>query len=94
MYFCATGWVENKCFVDKMVEVWPNVKKIMEFWKNLTKYNNRHVKATLKLVMLLLICLLRLKYPSVVFLFVNITYFTEIIITVIVVMMSVEHLIY
>ena len=65
LYFCATQWVENKCVADRMVEVWSNIKKIMEFWKSLPKYK-QHVKATLKSVMLLLICLLRLRQSSLV----------------------------
>ena len=34
LYFFATRWVENKCVADMMVEVWPNIKKIMGFWKS------------------------------------------------------------
>ena len=57
---CATRLVENKCVAGRMLEVWPNFKKC-NFGTASQITNNRHVKATLKSVMLLLICLLRLK---------------------------------
>ena len=37
LYFCATRWVENKLVADRMLEVWPNIKKIVQFWEGLPK---------------------------------------------------------
>ena len=45
LYFCATRWVENKCVADRMVEVWPNIKKVMKFWKSLPKYKQPTCKS-------------------------------------------------
>ena len=47
--FCATQWVENKCVADRMVEVWPNIKKIMEFWKSFPKYKQPTCKSYSKI---------------------------------------------
>ena len=49
LYFCATRWVENKCFADRMVEVWPNIKRIMEFWRSLPKYKQPTCKSYSKI---------------------------------------------
>ena len=49
LYFCVTRWVENKCVADWMVEVWPNIKKIMEFWKSLPKYKQPTFKSYSKI---------------------------------------------
>ena len=49
MYFCATCCVENKCVADRMVEVWPNIKKTMEFWKSLPKYKQPTCKSYSKI---------------------------------------------
>ena len=37
LYFCATRWVENKLVTDHMVEVWPHLIKIVNFWDSLQK---------------------------------------------------------
>ena len=37
LYFCATRWVENKLVTDRMVEVWPHLIKIVNFWDSLQK---------------------------------------------------------
>ena len=31
-FFCATRWVENKCVADRLIEIWPNIKKLFQFW--------------------------------------------------------------
>ena len=49
LYFCATRWVKNKCVADRMVEVWPNIKKITEFWKSLPKYKQQTCKSYSKI---------------------------------------------
>ena len=49
LYFCATRWVENKCVADRMVEVWPIIKKVMEFWKSLPKYKQPTCKSYSKI---------------------------------------------
>ena len=49
LYFFATRWVENKCVADRMVKVWPNIKKIMEFWKSLPKYKQPTCKSYSKI---------------------------------------------
>ena len=33
LHFCATQFVENKCIVDIVVQLWLNIKKAMDFWK-------------------------------------------------------------
>ena len=37
LYFCATRWVENKLVTDSMIEVWPHLIKIVNFWDSLQK---------------------------------------------------------
>ena len=29
---CATRWVENKCVADRLVEIWPDIRKLFRFW--------------------------------------------------------------
>ena len=36
-YFCATRWVENKIVANRMLEVWSNMNKIVQFWEGLPK---------------------------------------------------------
>lgn len=31
--YCATCWVEDKKVADRIVEVWPNIKKVVEKWE-------------------------------------------------------------
>ena len=49
LYFCDIRWVENKCVTDGMVEVWPNIKQIMKFWKILRKYKSSPCKSYYKI---------------------------------------------
>ena len=35
--FCATRWIEDKTVADRFIELWPNLKKVMEFWVKLPK---------------------------------------------------------
>ena len=35
--FCATRWVEDKSVTDRLIEVWPGMKKIVAFWSHLPK---------------------------------------------------------
>ena len=36
-YYCATGWVENKLVTERIVEVWPNLIKLKNFWTSFSK---------------------------------------------------------
>ena len=36
LFFCATGWVEDKKVSDRLLCIWPNIK-IINFWKSLPK---------------------------------------------------------
>ena len=36
-YYCATRWVENKLETVRMIEVWPNLIKLINFWISLPK---------------------------------------------------------
>ena len=45
-YYCATCWVENKLVAECMIEVWPNLIKLINFWTSLLNQSNLHVKAT------------------------------------------------
>ena len=33
--YCATRWVEDKKVADRAVEIWPNIKKVVEKWEKL-----------------------------------------------------------
>ena len=44
LYYCATRWIENKLVAEHMVEVWPNLIKLINFWTSLPKQSNLHVK--------------------------------------------------
>ena len=37
LYYCATSWVENKLVAERMMEVWPNLIKLINFWASLLK---------------------------------------------------------
>ena len=37
LYYCATRWVENKLIAEHMIEVWPNLIKLIKFWTSLPK---------------------------------------------------------
>ena len=37
LYYCAIRWVENKLVAKRMFEVWPNLKKLINFWISLPK---------------------------------------------------------
>ena len=50
-YYCATRWVENKLVAERMIEVWPNLIKSINFWTSLLNQSNLHVKATEMFVM-------------------------------------------
>lgn len=49
LYFCATRWVENKLVADRMLEIWANMLKIMEFWNKLPKYKQPSCKSFVNL---------------------------------------------
>ena len=33
--YCATRWVEDKKVADRAVEIWPNIKRVVEKWEKL-----------------------------------------------------------
>ena len=35
--FCALRWTEYVAVADRLIEVWPNIKQIMNFWEKLSK---------------------------------------------------------
>ena len=37
LFFCATRWVEDKKVSDRLLCIWPNIIKIVNFWKSLLK---------------------------------------------------------
>jgi hypothetical protein len=37
LQFCGTRWVEDKKVAEKLVTLWPNMIKLFDFWKTLTK---------------------------------------------------------
>ena len=37
LFFCATRWVEDKGPADRLIEIWPNIAKIFQFWRTLPK---------------------------------------------------------
>ena len=37
LYYCATRKVENKLVAELMIEVWPNLIKLINFWTSLPK---------------------------------------------------------
>ena len=37
LYYCATHWVENKLVAERMIEVSPNLIKLINFWTSLPK---------------------------------------------------------
>ena len=37
LFFCATRWVENKRVALRLIEIWPHVVKMVNFWKSLAK---------------------------------------------------------
>ena len=34
--YCATCWVEYKKVADQVVEIWSNIRKVVEKWEKLT----------------------------------------------------------
>ena len=36
-YYCATHWVENKLVAERMIELWQNLIKLINFWTSLPK---------------------------------------------------------
>lgn len=43
--FCATRWIEDKPVADRFIVLWPNLIKVMEFWKKLRKHKQRKNKS-------------------------------------------------
>ena len=37
LLFCAVRWIEDVAVADRLMEVWANIKQIMNFWKKLPK---------------------------------------------------------
>ena len=37
LFFCATRWVDDKAPADRLIDIWPNIIKIVKFWLSLTK---------------------------------------------------------
>ena len=37
LFFCATRWVEDRKPAERLIDIWPNIAKIMNFWLSLTK---------------------------------------------------------
>ena len=37
LLFCAVRWIEDVAVADWVIEVWPNIKQIMNFWEKLSK---------------------------------------------------------
>ena len=36
--FCATRWLESKQVADRAILIWPNVVKMVQYWKKLPGY--------------------------------------------------------
>ena len=45
LYYCAARWVENKPVAERMIVVWPNLIKLINFWTSLPKSKQRTCKA-------------------------------------------------
>ena len=37
LFFCATRWIEDRAPADRLIEIWPNIIKIFQFWSTLPK---------------------------------------------------------
>ena len=37
LFFCATRWVEDQAPADRLIQIWPNIVKIVKFWLGLPK---------------------------------------------------------
>ena len=37
LFFCATRWVEDKPVSDRLLKIWPNIVKLVNFWLTLPK---------------------------------------------------------
>ena len=37
LLFCAVRGIEDVAVADRLIEVWPNIKQIMNFWEKLPK---------------------------------------------------------
>ena len=37
LLFWTVRWTENVAVADRLIEVWPNIKQIMNFWEKLPK---------------------------------------------------------
>ena len=44
LFFCATRWVEDKKVSDRLLYIWPNIIKIINFWKSLPIENSHQAK--------------------------------------------------
>ena len=37
LYFCMTRWVEDRKVADRLIDIWDNITKIVNWWKKLPK---------------------------------------------------------
>ena len=37
LLFCAVRWIEDVAVADRLIEVWPNIKQIMNFWGKISE---------------------------------------------------------
>ena len=37
LLFSAVSWIEDVAVADRLIQVWPNIKQIMNFWEKLPK---------------------------------------------------------
>ena len=54
LLFCAVRGIEDVAVADRLIEVWPNIKQIMNFWEKLSKSKQPFNKSygTLKIAVL------------------------------------------
>ena len=57
--YCATRWVEEKKVVDRAVEIWLNIKKVVEKWEKLAPSKRSKEKNYQKVLQLSKITLLQ-----------------------------------
>ena len=36
-FFCATHWVEDKLVAERLIAIWPNIIKLMDYYGSLQK---------------------------------------------------------
>ena len=53
--FCR--WVADQTVAERLIDIWPNIKKVDDFWQNCLSPSSLSQKAMLIYMMQLLICL-------------------------------------